>query len=64
MRLEFCVGKGALLPETGGCEILGARPSEEELDAREGEGRTCEATRGSGETAVGAGGSGEIAVEP
>ena len=64
MRLEFCVGKGALLPETGGCEILEARSSEEELDAREGERRTRALTGGSGETAIGAGGSGEIAVEP
>ena len=64
MQLEFCVGKEALLPEMGGCEKLGARPSEEELDAREGEGRICEITRGSGETAVGAGGSGELTVKP
>ena len=58
------MGRGTLLPEMGDCEKVGARPSEEELDAGEGEGRTCEATRGSGETAIGAGGSGELTVEP
>ena len=62
--LEFCVGRGTLLPEMGGCEEIGARPSEEVPDAREGEGRTSEAAGGSGEPAVEPGGSGELTVEP
>ena len=31
--LEFCMGRGTLLPEMGGCEERGARPSEEVMDA-------------------------------